>query len=940
MQNQNLSGNRKGYLRLKRKEASMKSKADNRGLTLVELLIAIAITSVAAVAIFGFIVIGARSFSSTSSDISVQHEAQLVFNQLQDLLVDTAIGVDYMYSDSADTDKIVFSDAEIPDTAVEKKLIMYNYDPDDESKHVYEVVWRVAESRLYYSEYLPLLSVDASGESTVSKGSVVHSMQLMGENIVDFAVDLSDMESKRIVRVDFEFLRGTKEYRSSHNITLRNQIARGSKIPSYVEEGNTSDPEKVVGLENLYAEPGDVIDMNAVGGYKVLAVGGSEYPDQDMRFFMSSTAPFEAGTSMSTDGILTVSKAQKTDFYVVVMTRSGKGAFLTVKVNMVVVESVNISFAKSETAKNELNEAVEKYDDDLAAGETFTLTATVLGRNLDKAKAGVNMYAVDWAIGRNDADTDSANYVTMGTPAATATGSTCEFTMKDSFETDSTTGTAPFVIRATSVRSTQIPYYVGSTITPVVGYFTGTAYRQPSDFTITVNGGLIRGKHDTAKVAVLDDIAKLLGYQTENYTVIADVNINELEYYQDNNHPSKSYNRYNNVSYTGALFQGEGNQLGIWPPDLTKGNPNSEYEFEVTYYVFRKKSGDHTNFQTIRVFDYNDTLSESGYTYRIGEQEYRSNTAVKRCNRVNVFYNGATGYWENNVYYKTGAWTASVVPRVFSKFYSGEGDWWNANTDIWVPIDQCTAVEDNGVINNFGQRQNDCFRMYYQKDGTWIKYDSSRQITSSSEYSVVKDFLTVKYEGNSLRISYTNNKWNDEVPSVIRVVPNIVYTQVDGRGNGDQKEAILFDNYVDVYLWNIEVPTVLPDIQNGFDKATGWFSSREYTRLYFPCPSDKDFATLVENTSNGYKTWVYPYPANSNNDSNNNTINQLKLEYMLRFNADGEGNKTWYLYLRDASGRTDSKFKNTAYMISSDGRMWEEIESVPDNLKTEFGITN
>ena len=44
----------------------MKQKADNRGLTLVELLIAIAITSVAAIAIFGFIVVGARSFSSTS----------------------------------------------------------------------------------------------------------------------------------------------------------------------------------------------------------------------------------------------------------------------------------------------------------------------------------------------------------------------------------------------------------------------------------------------------------------------------------------------------------------------------------------------------------------------------------------------------------------------------------------------------------------------------------------------------------------------------------------------------------------------------------------------------------------------------------------------------------------------------------------------------------
>lgn len=924
----------------------MNRKADNRGLTLVELLIAIAITSVVAVAIFGFIVVGARSFSSTSSDINIQHEAQLVFNQLQDLLVDTAIGVDYMYSDSAETDKIVSTDAEIPASATEKKLVMYNYDPDDESKHVYEVVWNVTESRIYYSEYLPLLSVDGSGNSTVSRGSVVHSMQLMGENIVDFAVDLSDMESKRIVRVDLEFLKGTKEYRSSHNITLRNQIARGSEIPAYVEAGNTNDPEKVVGLENLYAEPGDVIDMNAVGGYKVLAVGGGDYPDQDMRFFMSNTAPFEPGTSMSTDGILTVSKAQKTDFYVVVMTRSGKGAFLTVKVNMIIVESVDISFTKSESAKNELNESVEKYEDDLATGETFTLTATVKGRNLDKAKAGVNMYAIDWAIGRNDADTESANYVTMGTPVATATGSTCEFTMKDNFDTDDTTGTAPFVIRATAVRSTQIPYYVGSTPTPVVGYFTGTAYRQPSDFTITIKGGLIRGKHDTGRVdALYNELYELINYNTAEYTVLADVNIHELEYHQDNNHPSQTYTRYNNISYVGNPYKGEGDHLGIWAPDLTKSNPNSEYEFEVTFYVLKRAPGDYTNWQTLRVFDYNDTYTGNGYTYSTSDYVYRSNTATKRSNRVNIFYGPLTeDYWDNEGnHIKSGEWTASATPRVFSKFYGGEGDSWNANTEVWIPINECTAVEDNGVKNTMGGR--DAFRMYYKKDGTWIKYDSSRQITNESEYSAVTDFLTARYENNSLRINYTNSAWNDDVPSVIRVVPNVRYTQADGRGDSDEKEAILFDNYVDVYLWNIEVPTVLPDIQSGFDKSTGWFSSTEYTRLYFPCPSDADFTTLVENTTAGYKTWVYPYPANAkdaygNSDWNkNNQINQLKLEYMLRYNADGEGNKTWYLHLRDASGVANSEFKETTYQITSKGRMWEEIEKVPDNLKADFGIT-
>lgn len=911
----------------------MKIKADSRGFTLVELLIAIAIASVIGAAVFGFIVVGAKSFSSTSSDINVQHEAQLVFNQVQDLLVDTAIGVDYMYSDSANTDKIVSSDAEIPATATEKKLVMYNYDPDDDSKHVYEVVWNVAESRLYYSEYLPLLSVDGAGVSTVSKGSVVHGMQLMGENVVDFAVDLSDMVSKRIVRVDFEFMRGTKNYRSSHNITLRNQIAMGSKIPPYVEAGNTQDPEKVVGLENLYVEPGDVLDMNAVGGYKVLAVGGGEYPDQDMRFYMSNTAPFEPGTSMSTDGTLTVSKAQKTDFYVAVMTRSGKGAFLTVKVNMIVVESVDISFTKSESAKNELNESVEKYDDDLAVGEKFTLTATVKGKNLDKAKSGVNMYAVDFAIGRNDADTESANYVTMGTPVATATGSSCEFVMKDEFETDDTTGTAPFVIRATAVRSTQIPYYVGNTPTPVEGYFTGTAFREPADFNIYIQGGLIRGKHDTGRVYALYDHEFLskINYNTNAYTVFAEVKIHEIEYHQDNNNPSKTYTKYSNITYAGSSYRGEGDHLGIWPPDLNRGNPNSEYEFEITYYILQKLPWDYTNWGVVRTFNSSGYYNENGQYYSKSDYVYRSNTASKRSNRVNVFYN-----WyrderdkDGNVS-RTGDWTASFIPRKFSQYYERQS--------TKINMYSSTSVEDNGVQNSFGQNS-EPFKMYYKKDGTWIEYDRSRQIyaegNNKSEYSVVKDFLIARWDGSGLVIEFDNTKWNDDVPSVIRVVPNVKYTQADGRGGSDQKEAVLFDNYVDVYLWNIEVPTVLPNIQSGFNKSTGWFSSREYTRLYFPCPLDADFASLAEATTNGYKIWAYPYPVNP---SYRDQINNLKLEYMLRYNADGAGNKTWYLHLKDASGREDSQFHATTYRIEPNGRIWEEIETVPDNLRTEFGI--
>ena len=187
----------------------MMIRKNENGFTLVELLIAMTIAALVGTSIFQFMVVGTRSFSSTSSDISIQHESQLVFNQMQDLIVDTAIGIDYLYSDSSVTDVIVANESEIPATATEKKLIMYNYDPADASKHVYEMVWNVAEERVYYSEYLPSVSEETQADGTViervDKGAAVHTLQLMGENIVDFTVDLSQMISKRVVRVDLEF---------------------------------------------------------------------------------------------------------------------------------------------------------------------------------------------------------------------------------------------------------------------------------------------------------------------------------------------------------------------------------------------------------------------------------------------------------------------------------------------------------------------------------------------------------------------------------------------------------------------------------------------------------------------------------------------------------------------------------------------------------------
>ena len=173
-------------------------RTDNRGLTLVELLVSIAIASIVSIAIFSFMIVGARSFQKTSADVNVQHESQLVLNQLQDLLVDTNVGVEYNKDEST-------SDA---------TLTLYNYDSGNPDKHVYEVVYQAAEKKLFYNEYSPL----ASGEGAsriVSKGSTIYQQQLLGENIASFTVDLSALEKKRVVRVDLEVERTQSKYKTS-----------------------------------------------------------------------------------------------------------------------------------------------------------------------------------------------------------------------------------------------------------------------------------------------------------------------------------------------------------------------------------------------------------------------------------------------------------------------------------------------------------------------------------------------------------------------------------------------------------------------------------------------------------------------------------------------------------------------------------------------------
>ncbi|MBQ8188818.1 MAG: prepilin-type N-terminal cleavage/methylation domain-containing protein [Lachnospiraceae bacterium] len=78
-----------------KKIISQKTKMNNKGFSLVELLIAMAILAVVSLCVYSFMNTGARLYGKTSSDADIQKEAQLVANTISDLIIDCEVNIRY-----------------------------------------------------------------------------------------------------------------------------------------------------------------------------------------------------------------------------------------------------------------------------------------------------------------------------------------------------------------------------------------------------------------------------------------------------------------------------------------------------------------------------------------------------------------------------------------------------------------------------------------------------------------------------------------------------------------------------------------------------------------------------------------------------------------------------------------------------------------------------
>ena len=188
---------------------------DNRGMTLVEMLVSFAILSLIMVALFQFMNQMMKQYQTANNEVTVQNEAQTLVQQLENFTIDADLGVAVDTASSEYELYVMSSDGFC--------VITYDSTAGDNGE-------------LYYSDYSAYINDDykaATYENVLSLAKTVKynnpsvSKDLLAENVETFKVkDTSNTltSTSNYVAIEITISKLSRSYTVNKNIYLRNQI--------------------------------------------------------------------------------------------------------------------------------------------------------------------------------------------------------------------------------------------------------------------------------------------------------------------------------------------------------------------------------------------------------------------------------------------------------------------------------------------------------------------------------------------------------------------------------------------------------------------------------------------------------------------------------------------------------------------------------------------
>lgn len=435
-------------------------KKDQRGFTIVELLIAVAILAIVVASVCGFILVGSRSYASANSDISVQQEAQLALNQMSDVLIDTTRSVNYAGYDASGNPVLALKDSEFGFEPVAKCLIMYNgapvmttvtnpdgttatdttIEPGNGNKH-YQFYWDKTDETLYYTQ-LDVLPDDIDPEGNINvrfpafgdPGWVV-----LAEHVTKFEVDLTQVEEKRVVQLNLTFVNGKREYTTSNNVTIRNKVAVNDAEIGPLDRSKTI---SIVPKElSVILEPGETYHFSTP------KVTGQNVTDKSVTW---SIAPGYSGSSSfvdSANGIIQIAADEPAGSFIVVVktnARNDKNEQAEAPVTVQIKRVANVGLGIPGNSDNIVEAGSEFTVQASVGGNCLGIVCDGCGEPVDKDFDVVNTGAVDnWEV------VEGAEYVTVEETGVKS----AKFKVTSAAEDGAT-----IRIRATSYLSTRKTY--------------------------------------------------------------------------------------------------------------------------------------------------------------------------------------------------------------------------------------------------------------------------------------------------------------------------------------------------------------------------------------------------------------------------------------------------------------------------------------------------
>ena len=268
----------------KLKNGGRARQTDNRGLTLIELVITVAIIAIFSGVVMTFIMTGSNTYRSTSSNAKVQMETQELVDRMEDLIIDTNRSLYYASGTGENTGSEIKNDIKQSgdgNSDGSKTFIVcneYKNNDGNTSQYICDVIdWDKEDATVYYSqrEYTASSSSDGagkddtetaafsanegdaavfsldeedSGEQNVRNARTKVKRSGLATGILDFRADVTKVESDNIVRFQLSTENGKKEIETLHSVSLRNKV-KVKKPADSVDDTETTN----VGIRISYA---------------------------------------------------------------------------------------------------------------------------------------------------------------------------------------------------------------------------------------------------------------------------------------------------------------------------------------------------------------------------------------------------------------------------------------------------------------------------------------------------------------------------------------------------------------------------------------------------------------------------------------------------------------------------------------------------------------